>query len=209
MADLGIIWYPHIALRETSQKVSQEEISSKEFHENLSFMFSTMYYRDGVGLAAPQMGWNASLFIANPYGRPQHDTHGKIFINPSIVGLGKTVVEKEGCLSFPGIFADVERSERVNIRYQDVRGAEIQQEYDGFMARIIQHEFDHLNGVLFIDRLTDDVKELIKPKLDSHRLRVGRIRKQRNKRQRQAEARKKKRAKKRRKLRNKRKGKQK
>jgi peptide deformylase len=172
-------------------------------------MFSIMYYRGGVGLAAPQVGWNASLFIANPHGRAYHNTHGQVFINPSIVGLGDTVIEKEGCLSFPGIFADVERNERVNIRYSTMAKDGVEEEYSGFMARIIQHEYDHLNGILFIDRLTEEAKKLLKPKLDSHRERVRRIRKKRNKRQREAEARKKNRAEKRRKQRRKRKGKSK
>ncbi len=209
MANLGIIWYPRKSLREPTQRVSQEEIRSKDFLENLSQMFSIMYYRGGVGLAAPQVGWNASLFIANPYGRPHHDTHGKVFINPSIVGLGPTVIEEEGCLSFPGVFAEVERNERVSIRYASMERDGIEEEHDGFLARIIQHEFDHLNGILFIDRLTDEVKERIKPKLDSHRERIRRIRTKRKKQRKEAEARKKKKANKRRKQKKKRKGKKK
>ena len=207
MANLGLIWYPRKSLREPTNRVGQEEIRSKEFLENLSQMFSIMYYRGGVGLAAPQVGWNASLFIANPYGRPHHDTHGKIFINPSVVGLGQAVIQEEGCLSFPGVFADVKRSERVSIRYADMERDGIEEEYSGFWARIIQHEYDHLEGILFIDKLTDEVKEKIKPKLDSHRERIKRMRNRRKKRHREAEARKKKKAEKRRKQRKKRKGK--
>jgi len=205
MANLGIVWYPRKDLREPAQKITEEEIRSKEFLENLSQMFSTMYYRGGVGLAANQMCWNARLFVANPYGRAHHDTHGKVFINPSIVGLGETVTQEEGCLSFPGVFAQVERYERVNIRYSNMEQDEAEEEYNGFMARIIQHEFDHLNGILFIDRLTDEAKEAIKPKLNSHRERIRKIRTRRKKQQREAAALKKKKAAKRRKQRKKRK----
>ena len=205
MSNLGLIWYPRKSLREPTEAVGQEEIRSKGFLENLSQMFSMMYYRGGVGLAAPQVGWNASLFIASPYGRARHNTHGKIFINPSIKGLGNTVKAQEGCLSFPGVFAEVERNERVRICYDDMERNGIIEEYSGFMARIIQHEFDHLNGILFIDRLTDEVKEKIKPKLDSHRERIRRMRNRRKKQRKEAEARKKNRAEKRRKQRKKRK----
>lgn len=206
MPNIALIWYPRKSLREPTERVGQEEIRSKEFLENLSKMFSIMYYRGGVGLAAPQVGWSASLFIANPYGRPYHDTHGKVFINPSVVGLGQTVIQEEGCLSFPGVFADVARSERVSIRYSGMERQGIEEEYDGFWARIIQHEYDHLEGILFIDRLTDEVKEKIKPKLDSHRERIRRMRNGRITRHKEAEARKKKKAEKRRKQRKKRKG---
>ena len=160
-----------------------------------------MYYRGGVGLAAPQVGWNASLFIVNPYDRSRHLTEARIFINPSVVGFGGTTVGQEGCLSFPGIFASVARHKRVSVQYANTTRDGIEQEYSGFMARIIQHEFDHLNGILFIDRLTDKVKKSLKPQLVSHKERIKRIRKNRKKRQKEAEARKKGRAKKRRKQR--------
>jgi len=205
MADLGIIWYPRDWLRHTAKTVELKQLRSKEFLENISKMFSIMYYRGGVGLAAPQVGWDARVFIANPSGRSLHDTHARIFINPSVVGLGDIVVEEEGCLSFPGLYADVERNEKVSIRYASLNKDGITEEYSGFMARIIQHEYDHLNGVLFIDKLTDDVAAKIKPKLESHKERIKRIRAKRKKKQKEEEARKKKKTEKRRKQRKKRK----
>lgn len=207
MAKLGIIWYPRKILRQKAQRVSLEELRSKEFLENISQMWSIMYYRGGVGLSAPQVGWDARVFVANPSGRPLHNSHARVFINPSIVGLGETVIEQEGCLSFPGLYASVERNKAVSIRYASTSKDGIEEVHDGFMARIIQHEYDHLNGVLFIDRLTEEVKEKIKPKLQSHRERIKRIRKKREKKKKEEAARKKKKTEKRRKQRKKKKGK--
>lgn len=207
MTDIGIIWYPRKILRQTVKEVSLEKIMDKEFLENISQMFSIMYYRGGVGLAAPQVGWDARVFIANPSGRALHDTHAKIFINPTIVGLGESIIEQEGCLSFPGLYADVERNRAVSIRYASASKDGIEEIHDGFMARIIQHEFDHLNGVLFIDRLTEEVKKKIEPKLESHKQRTKRLRKKRIKRLKEEKARKKKKSEKRRKQRKKKKDK--
>jgi len=205
MANIGIVWYPRKILRTQTKRVKDIALHREEFYERISQMFSIMYYRNGVGLAAPQVGWNVSLFVANPTGdRATHETDGKVFINPSIVGLGDTTTELEGCLSFPGVYAEVERNESVSIRYANLDKDGIEEEHDGFMARIIQHEFDHLNGVLFIDRLTDEVRQRIQPKLDSHKERIKRLRKKRLRELKEAEARKKKRAEKRRKQRKKR-----
>lgn len=203
MSNLGLIWYPHKELRIKTKPVEKEQLFSKEFAQNISAMFSMMYYRGGVGLAAPQVGWDARVFIANPDGRSKHDSEAKVFINPSIAGYGDIVSLKEGCLSFPGIYVDIERSSKVSVRYETIDSEQIiEEEYSDFWAQIIQHEYDHLDGILLIDRLNESSLEKIQPILDSHKERIKRIRKFREKRQREAEARKKKKAKRRKKQRN-------
>ena len=201
-----IIWHPHRSLRSQARRVNDFALHKKKFYEYISSMFMLMYYRGGVGLSAPQIGWNARLFVINHTGdRSLHETHGKIFINPSIVGLGGKIVEQEGCLSLPGIYGDVERNESVSIRYATPDRDGVEEIHSGFMARIIQHEYDHLNGVVFIDRLTAESRLDIKEELASHKERVKKIRKKRAKESKETRARKKRRTEKRRKQRKKRK----
>jgi peptide deformylase len=106
----------------------------------------------GVGLAAPQVGLRRRLMILNPTGK---DEDALTLVNPTIVERsGPSVLFEEGCLSFPGIYAEVERPERCIVEFQDVEGAKQRVDADGFLARIIQHEQDHLEGVLLVDRMS-------------------------------------------------------
>ena len=118
----------------------------------------------GVGLAAPQIGVSKQIAIMNP--EPEDDAKLIKMINPRIVAVSDEKVKiEEGCLSVPGVRADVERPERVTVLYQDENGKERTLEAEGLLARIVQHELDHLNGVLFIDRLSFAKRSLIKAKL--------------------------------------------
>ena len=102
----------------------------------------------GVGLAAPQINESVQIFIANVHGKLQ------AFINPIITyKSNETAIDEEGCLSLPGIWANIPRSIIVRIEYEDEQGKKQQREYTDFEARIIQHEYDHLQGILFIDYL--------------------------------------------------------
>ncbi|MBP6390429.1 MAG: peptide deformylase [Flavobacteriales bacterium] len=140
-------------------------------------MFETMYAASGVGLAAPQVGQSIRLFIvdASPFaededGKPTEDAHLKdfkrVFINPYIVEEeGDEWAFEEGCLSIPNIREDVMRQPRIVLQYQDEKFKEHEEEFDGFAARVIQHEHDHLDGILFTDHLTPLRRTLLKGKL--------------------------------------------
>jgi peptide deformylase len=140
-------------------------------------MFETMYEARGVGLAAPQIGMNIRMFVADasPIDKddePEEEDHDtevpfkKVFINPQILEEnGNDWGYEEGCLSIPGIRSEVLRAERLIIRYFDEDWKEHTEEYEGIRARIIQHEYDHIEGILFIDHLSAIKKRLIKSKL--------------------------------------------
>ncbi len=129
-----------------------------------------MYHSDGVGLAAPQVGLSIRLFIidASPAADedPGLENFKKVFINPEIIKLtGEDWIMNEGCLSLPEIREDVKRPEAVRLKYYDEHFVLHEETYTGYAARVIQHEFDHLEGVLFIDHLSPLRKKLLKTKL--------------------------------------------
>jgi peptide deformylase len=130
----------------------------------LNDMVETMIVEGGVGLAAPQVGVSRQIAVINP--EPENEKTLIKMINPRIVATSdETEILEEGCLSIPGIRADVIRSKGLEVLYQDEGGKEHRLEAEGLLARIIQHEVDHLNGVLFIDHLSTAKKLLIKPQL--------------------------------------------
>ncbi len=133
-------------------------------------MFDTMHAAHGIGLAAPQIGKGIRIFIVDgtTLEDEKEDMTGfkKVFINPEIMDeAGKEWEFEEGCLSIPNIRENVTRPETVRIRYRDETWEEKEEEYTGIKARIIQHEFDHLDGKLFIDYLTPLKKRMLKGKL--------------------------------------------
>jgi peptide deformylase len=144
---LDIVTNPNKILRLVSDEIDMEEVKSKEFRTLLADMIETMFKKDGVGLAAPQIGKNIRLFVINT------KDGTKAIINPKITkkSLLKEVGE-EGCLSVPGHYGKVKRHKKVICTYFDEDGNKKTIEAQGFMARVIQHENDHLDGVLFIDK---------------------------------------------------------
>jgi peptide deformylase len=148
---LQVIHYPHPTLRHVSKPLKRVD---RELREMIAEMFALMYKHEGVGLAANQVDLPYRLFVANPTGDPKQTDQEYVFINPVIVS-GKGQVEgEEGCLSIPGLVAQVVRKEKVNIEAYNLSGEMFSGELDGLFARIVQHEIDHLDGVLFIDRLS-------------------------------------------------------
>jgi peptide deformylase len=138
--------------------------------ELVSNMFETMYNADGVGLAAPQIGRSVRLFIvdATPIGEEDETLKDfkKIFINPHITEKsGDEEDMEEGCLSIPGIREEVKRKNKIRIKYFDQGWVEHDEVYEGFVARILQHEYDHLDGILFVDYCSPLKKRLLKAKL--------------------------------------------
>ena len=161
MALLKIITYPEKSLSQPSVKV---ETIDEEIHELIRDMGETMYHESGVGLAAPQVGVNKRILVYNPKAAdPESDSMGDAgeereiaaLINPEILeASGSYLSENEGCLSVVDFRADVKRYEKVRVRAQDMDGKELEFEASGLPAVIMQHEIDHLDGILFIDRIS-------------------------------------------------------
>ncbi|RIK86986.1 MAG: peptide deformylase [Planctomycetota bacterium] len=148
---LQIIHYPHPTLRHVSKPLKRVDAELKQM---VARMFELMYEHEGVGLAANQVDLPYRLFVANPEGDPNNADAEFVFINPVIKkGTGQHEKE-EGCLSIPGVYAPVVRKEKIAVQAYTLEGEEISGELDGLFARIVQHEIDHLDGRLFIDRLT-------------------------------------------------------
>lgn len=154
-------------LRKKAEPVTSEFQDLKGFIEN---MFDTMYNSDGVGLAAPQVGKTIRIFVIDSEIDDEDELPGikKAFINPEIVEKsGDEWVMNEGCLSLPEIREDVLRPETIKIKYFDEEFIEHVETYSGFTSRVIQHEYDHLEGVMFVDYLTPLRKRILKGKLSA------------------------------------------
>ncbi len=138
--------------------------------ELISDMWETMYNAEGVGLAAPQIGESIRLFIidASPFKEDEPEVDGlkRVFINPVIFEkTGKDLLFNEGCLSFPGLREDIYRKPDIKIRYYDEDFNEHTESYTGIASRIIQHEYDHIEGVVMINRISPLKRQLIKNRL--------------------------------------------
>lgn len=170
---LPIIAYGDSVLRKRAKDIEPGSLDVKKLSEN---MFETMYAASGVGLAAPQIGQSIRMFVVD--GEPLNEDEPeeeidqtligfkKVFINPEIIEeAGDDWGFEEGCLSIPGIRGEVFRPEIIVIRYFDTDWNEHEEEYEGMAARIIQHEYDHLDGKLFTDYLPSLRRTLIKKKL--------------------------------------------
>ncbi len=169
---LPIIAYGDPVLRKVSRDIDQEYPNLKQLIDD---MFETMYHARGVGLAAPQIGLDIRLFIvdASPFDdddedKPSYKNFKKIFINAYITEeSGKEWPFSEGCLSIPEIREDVNRLSNIKINYLDENFVAHEESYDGILARIIQHEYDHIEGKLFVDKISPIKKRLIAKKLDA------------------------------------------
>ncbi len=140
--------------------------------ELISNMWETMYNAQGVGLAAPQVGHSIRLFIidANPFAEdhPELKDFKKVFINAEILEeTGKEWLFNEGCLSFPELREDINRKPEIKLRYQDENFRQYEETFSGMAARIIQHEYDHIDGVLMVDRMSALKRRLIRKKLSN------------------------------------------
>ncbi len=164
---LPVYCYGHPVLRTISEPLKPDFEGLKEL---VAQMFDAMYESEGVGLAAPQIGKNIRLVVidADPVADSFPECAGRKFalINPEIEILeGETISRSEGCLSLPGVSEKVPRTEHIMLRWLDENLEPHQEEISGFLARIVQHECDHLEGRLFIDHISPIRKQLIKRKL--------------------------------------------
>lgn len=157
---LEILKYPHPALRNKNELVNVEDKDEMEFIRLTSRkMFELMYSTDGVGLAAPQVGINKRFMVYNPTGDAKKWLEEQTLVNPKIVEYSEAKEdETEGCLSFPGMNGTVSRSKWIKIEAQNLKGKKMKKKFVGWEARIFQHEYDHLEGIVYPDRLSDEEK---------------------------------------------------
>ncbi len=153
---LEVVRLGHPVLRSVAEDVPEDLLGSGRLAELGASMIRTMLEEDGVGLAAPQIAESLRLFS---YWVPETDDHPMVeptvLVNPEVRAIGESVEEGwEGCLSIPGLRGLVPRFSRVKVKAHDLTGELVSLTADGFHARVIQHEFDHLDGVVFLDRMT-------------------------------------------------------
>lgn len=173
---LPIVAYGHPSLRKMCEDITPDYPDLDKF---IADMWETMYHSSGVGIAAPQVNKTIRLFVIDTIQvvedfdeedkrkYPNEKGIKQVFINAhKVEELGEPWTYNEGCLSIPKVREDVERMERVRIKYVDEKFVEHEQEFDGIAARVILHEYDHIDGKLFIDYLPPITKRLIKKKLD-------------------------------------------
>ncbi len=154
---LKVLTYPDPILRRQSEQINAIDDGLSELFDNMT---ETMYIADGVGLAAPQIGVSKQLFVVDAGEGPM------VFLNPEIIRQDdEQETVEEGCLSLPGIHVDVTRARRIVLRSLDESGRVREIEADGLLARVFQHEIDHLNGVLIIDHASSVQRALLRSKL--------------------------------------------
>lgn len=162
-----IVAYGDPVLKKRARDIEKDELDIKQL---VSDMYETMYQAKGVGLAGPQIGKNLRIFIIDGEPMEEEETEGfkQVFINPEIEEeFGDDWAFEEGCLSIPNIRENVDRPEKLKIKYFDEDWNHHEEEFEGLKARIIQHEYDHIEGVLFTDHLSGFKKRILKGKLNN------------------------------------------
>jgi len=167
MASLEIVLYPDPFLTKRAREIKPEEIAAGvadgwNLAELVERMKETMYSAEGIGLAAPQVRVGLRIFVIDI--TKEHNDF-RVFLNPTLSDLHGTVVDEEGCLSIPRVRAKVKRSETITIKAVDLKGQPVEYNATELFARVCQHEFDHIDGKLFINRLGPAGKFLIRKQL--------------------------------------------
>ena len=163
MSLLTILEYPDPRLRTVAQSVSAFDGALQTLIDN---MFETMYAAPGIGLAATQVNVHRQLLVLDV---SEEKNAPMVLINPKIVASEGAQTYQEGCLSVPGIYADVERADRISVEALDRHGQPLKFDAEGLLAVCIQHEMDHLAGKLFVDYLSPLKRELVRRKLEKQR----------------------------------------
>ncbi len=170
MALLPILEFPDPRLRTRAVPVNPAQVTEPAFQTLLDDMFETMYEAPGIGLAASQVDVHQRFMVIDvSEGKDQP----QVFVNPEILAREGEQVYQEGCLSVPGIFADVTRADRIEVRFVGRDGQPHQLQADGLLAVCIQHEMDHLDGKLFVDYLSPLKREMVRKKLAKQRRQVA------------------------------------
>lgn len=155
MPDLHIVTYPHPALLRPARPLVRID---EELRGIVRQMFALMYEAKGVGLAANQVNLPYRLFVMNLSADPAEPEEEHVFINPVLSRPKGSEEAEEGCLSLPGLYAPVRRPAQISINAYNLEGEEVSARLEGLAARVVQHETDHLDGILFIDRLSPTVR---------------------------------------------------
>ena len=161
MAILKIVKYPEAVLHEIGKPVTE---FNGELKNLVADMFETMYEAKGVGLAAPQINESKRLFVMDCSGG-EDEAQKIVMINPEIVHVEGEQIGEEGCLSFPGIYQKIQRSQRTIVRAQDISGDWFELDGNDLTARCVLHETDHCDGIVFLDRMTPLKREMAKRKI--------------------------------------------
>lgn len=170
MAILPILEFPDPRLRTKAALIDAAEVTTPAFQELIDNMFQTMYDAPGIGLAASQVDVHKRFMVIDV---SEEKDAPRVFINPEIVASEGGQVYQEGCLSVPGIFADVTRADTITVRFLDRQGVAQELTTDGLLAVCVQHEMDHLDGKLFIDYLSPLKREMVRKKLAKSRKHVA------------------------------------
>jgi len=169
--DLKILKYPHPQLRAENDNISDFDDTLKQ---TAAEMLLVMYAADGIGLAAPQVGINKRLMVFNEKGDAKETDHEMVLVNPEIVETSNSKsLGEEGCLSFPQIYGEVQRHDWISVKYQNLEGEHVDIKFEGKPSIIFQHEYDHLDQVLFIDRLEEKDKKINQKRLDKYVKKYG------------------------------------
>jgi peptide deformylase len=163
MAKLKILEFPDPRLRTKAKPVEAVDDALRQLIDD---MFETMYDAPGIGLAATQVDVHRRLLVADV---SSDRNEPWVLINPEIIEKDGVEVTEEGCLSVPGYYEEVERAERVRVRYLDRDGSEAESEFDGLLAVCVQHEIDHLDGKLFVDYISEAKRQRIRKRLEKDR----------------------------------------
>lgn len=162
---LALVEFPHPALLRKTRPVTRLDAGLREA---VAGMFEIMYAAQGIGLAANQVALPYRLFVVNCAGR-RGDGEEHVFINPVLSRPRGTAVQEEGCLSLPGVRMDVRRPQKIVVDAFTLEGEPIRMDLDGLLSRVVQHEFDHLEGRLFTDRLPESAALEVRRDLDTFR----------------------------------------
>lgn len=159
---LSVVSYPHPTLRYRSKPIRRVD---KGLREIAAEMLDLMYASEGVGLAANQVDLPIRLFVANPTG-VRGEGEELVLINPQVQRPRGSEAGQEGCLSLPGVFGQVKRPKTVRVSAYDLKGNPVERDVEGFFGRVLQHEYDHLEGTLFFDRMSTEAKREIEDQLE-------------------------------------------
>ena len=160
---MELVTYPHPALLKKTRLLTVEEATSEVLRARVEEMREIMHSSDGVGLAAPQVAWSVRLLLISPEGTSASD---ELLINPVIKKRRGKVMGEEGCLSFPGIFVQVERAKEIEVEYLDDQGLTRRETRTDFASRVIQHELDHLENILLLHRMSPADRVRVKRDLE-------------------------------------------
>jgi peptide deformylase len=169
--NLEIVHYPHPALRWKSKPLKRVD---EQIRAAVRRMFELMYEAEGIGLAANQVALPYQLFVLNVTADPNQTDQEQVFLNPVIVKRSGSQEGEEGCLSLPTLYGPVRRAKRVEVVAFDLDGSELRVQAEDLPARAIQHEIDHLEGTLFIDRMTELARRELEAQLEDFRRRFQR-----------------------------------